>query len=240
MRTSNTNPSPKKLAFARELRANPTVFEKRLRDRLKKGVKDIQFSDQVTVCGYVLDFYCDALKLAVELDGNSHNINSDKNRDCNLFAQRGISVMRYANPASEIEIKALLFEVWAECRWRLGRLERGFSTFPQRLSVQIHNSQSGNGDSGPFEEICEYVKKPGACYRQVFATALTAETTAIALRSLGIDASVERCPSCHLIHLKETRVVVPLPPKPAESPVWHKPFHYEVFDSVDALKKARR
>jgi very-short-patch-repair endonuclease len=128
------NPSPEKLAFARKMRRYPTDFEKRLCIKLKKGIKGVKFTDQVVMLGYILDFYCSELKLAIELDGFAHNINSDKNRDSYLFAQCGISVMRYANPKTEVDLNAILFGVFAECRWRLGRVRRGFSTFPNRSS----------------------------------------------------------------------------------------------------------
>jgi adenine-specific DNA-methyltransferase len=209
------NPSPEKLAFAREMRAHPTDFEKRLCIKLKKGIKDVKFTDQVVMLGYILDFYCPEIKLAIELDGNSHNIHSDKNRDSYLFAQQGISVMRYGNPKSEAEINAILFDVFAECRWRLGRIRRGFSTFSQRLSFQDKKNKGVAADGATPVKICAKVEnlpefKPSlnnlGCPHQVFATVESAEVTVTALRHIGIEASVELCPTCNLIRLIEKRV----------------------------------
>jgi very-short-patch-repair endonuclease len=50
---------------------------------------------------YVLDFYCDAIKLCVEVDGESHDfrIGSDQTRDAWL-ARLGIATLRV--PAQEV------------------------------------------------------------------------------------------------------------------------------------------
>jgi very-short-patch-repair endonuclease len=58
---------------AKQLRRSMTTNERRiwnwLRDRTFHGFK---FRRQVPIGPYVLDFYCPALKLAVEVDGQHH------------------------------------------------------------------------------------------------------------------------------------------------------------------------
>lgn len=67
-----------KLEFARGLRRNPTRYENRLwnwlRDRRFRGLK---WRRQYSICGYIVDFYCAELKLAIELDGSKHFENAD-------------------------------------------------------------------------------------------------------------------------------------------------------------------
>jgi very-short-patch-repair endonuclease len=62
-----------KLSFARSLRRAPTPAESvawnLLRDRRMLGLK---FRRQQLVLGFVVDFYCAELRLALELDGGIH------------------------------------------------------------------------------------------------------------------------------------------------------------------------
>ena len=78
-----------------------TVSEQRLwnwlRNRTFGGFK---FRRQAPIGRYVLDFYCPALKLAVEVDGQHHETpwmgEYDDERTCYLQSQ-GIEVVRIAN-----------------------------------------------------------------------------------------------------------------------------------------------
>jgi very-short-patch-repair endonuclease len=59
---------------------------------------DLKFRRQHPMGPYILDFYCPALKLAVELDGGQHNEPSQKRRDAKRTAwleKRGIMVIRF-------------------------------------------------------------------------------------------------------------------------------------------------
>ena len=64
----------KKLALARRLRREPTPTERHawslLRNRRLLGLK---FRRQHALHGFIVDFYCPALKLVLELDGNPHD-----------------------------------------------------------------------------------------------------------------------------------------------------------------------
>lgn len=85
--------------FARQLRAEQTDAEAWLwgilRDRRMLGAK---FRRQHGVGRYIVDFYCDAARLAVELDGGQHVARQayDDARSRYLEAQ-GIKVLRYWN-----------------------------------------------------------------------------------------------------------------------------------------------
>lgn len=92
---------PEMLDFARSLRKEQTnpesLFWYLVRDRRLVGLK---FRRQFPLPPYVLDFYCEELKLAVELDGGQHNVDSstvrDERRD-EFIRARGIEVVRYWN-----------------------------------------------------------------------------------------------------------------------------------------------
>ncbi len=89
-------------ALRRQLRSNGTPAEGRLWNILKgKKVGGLQFRRQYSVGQYILDFYCPALKLAIELDGNYHyntaNSEHDMDRDEELLNDYGIQTLRFEN-----------------------------------------------------------------------------------------------------------------------------------------------
>jgi len=67
-------PIGKKLALARQLRREPTPAERHawslLRNRRLLG---LGFRRQHVLHGFIVDYYCPALKLVLELDGNPHD-----------------------------------------------------------------------------------------------------------------------------------------------------------------------
>jgi very-short-patch-repair endonuclease len=84
---------------ARRLRRDATDVERRLWYRLRSAQIDgASFRRQHPAGNYVLDFYCPALQLAIELDGGQHaeNASRDRARDAWL-AQRGVTVLRFWN-----------------------------------------------------------------------------------------------------------------------------------------------
>ena len=79
-----------------------------LRDRRFLGLK---FRRQHPVRPYVLDFYCDALKLAVELDGGQHDEAAVKRHDTKrtwYLRERGITVVPYWDHEVLTETEAVL------------------------------------------------------------------------------------------------------------------------------------
>ena len=86
--------------IARALRRNMTDAERKLWSVLRNNQADVKFRRQVPYNQYVLDFYCNALKLNIELDGSQHyskgGIKKDKKRDDNL-SKDGIEVMRFTS-----------------------------------------------------------------------------------------------------------------------------------------------
>lgn len=85
-------------ARARRLRRELTFTEKKLWARIRRGaLGGLHFRRQHPFGRFVLDFYCDAVRLAIEVDGGIHNLDSkqidDALRDMWL-AEREVRVLR--------------------------------------------------------------------------------------------------------------------------------------------------
>jgi len=67
---------------AKALRQNLTKAEKALWDILrKKQMLGLRFKQQHPISIFIADFYCHAIKLVIEVDGNIHNTEENKNYD---------------------------------------------------------------------------------------------------------------------------------------------------------------
>ena len=89
--------NPKLKQLARKLRNNSTFTEIMMWNYLKKKqVRGYDFDRQKPIDNYIVDFYCKDLKLAIEIDGESHygKENKDAERDRKLNAL-GVSVLRF-------------------------------------------------------------------------------------------------------------------------------------------------
>jgi very-short-patch-repair endonuclease len=96
---SRFNRTLDKTGLARKLRRDGTDVEMRLWQRLRnRQICDTHFRRQHPAGRYILDFYCPALALALELDGGQHTQMGirDRERD-DWLKQRGVTVLRYWN-----------------------------------------------------------------------------------------------------------------------------------------------
>ena len=79
-------------------RRNPTEPEARLWRALSGSRLDgFKFRRQHAVEGRILDFFCPAINLAVEVDGETHDTAEDAIRDAYLGKRLGIAVLRFTN-----------------------------------------------------------------------------------------------------------------------------------------------
>ncbi len=85
----------------RELRQAQTIAEKHawylLRDRRTLGLK---FRRQVPIDDFIVDFYCDELKLVIEIDGDVHDRDAQKRRDeirDKRLTKLGYRILRFSN-----------------------------------------------------------------------------------------------------------------------------------------------
>ena len=78
MSTKNIiNYNPKLKILARQLRKNSTLAEILLWKNIKGKSYGYEFHRQVPIDEFIIDFYCHELKLAIEIDGNTHDYNFD-------------------------------------------------------------------------------------------------------------------------------------------------------------------
>ena len=115
---------------SRELRKNMTDAECLLWSRVRrKQIKGLQFYRQKPLGSYIVDFYCPAANLVVEVDGGQHYTEEgkakDKRRDDDL-AGLGLKVLRFSNSDVLKEIDAVLQVIWENVEV----LERGIPLIP--------------------------------------------------------------------------------------------------------------
>jgi very-short-patch-repair endonuclease len=122
MACANTIQSPgrsshQKRNGGRELRRVMTPEERILWERLRSGrLRGLKFRHQQVIAGFIVDFYCDACRLAVELDGNmhAHQRDYDAERDATLAAH-GIRVFRIPNREVYDQPGSVLARILAAC-----------------------------------------------------------------------------------------------------------------------------
>ena len=94
---SRTKRSDILLGYAHKMRRQPTEAEKRLWRCLSGSqLGGHKFRRQAILGSYIVDFLCPQKNLAVEIDGDTHVIEADAERDAVLAAKK-IKVMRVTN-----------------------------------------------------------------------------------------------------------------------------------------------
>ena len=88
--------NPKLKKRAQELRKNATYSERFLWKHLKQNQLRYKFTRQKPIGEYIVDFYCPALKIVIEVDGDSHNFKEkyDKKRE-DYLKRIGLIVLRF-------------------------------------------------------------------------------------------------------------------------------------------------
>ena len=105
------NPNLKELA--RQLRKNSTLSEVLLWQYLKgKQMFGYDFDRQKPVDNYIVDFFCNELMLAIEIDGDTHNykIERDIKRQKRLEAS-GIRFLRFTDKDVKENIEGVVMMI---------------------------------------------------------------------------------------------------------------------------------
>ena len=113
--------NPKLREFARYLRNNSTLSEVLLWKEIKNKALGVEFKRQVPILDYIVDFYCQELKLAVEVDGHIHDFRyvEDKVRQ-EQIEQWGITFIRFSNE----DIKTNMFSVVLSLESKIAELKK--------------------------------------------------------------------------------------------------------------------
>ena len=116
---------PAKLrAICRKLRRESTMPERLLWGLLRnRQLGNLKFRRQQVIGRHVVDFYCDELKMVIEVDGDSHTYTraQDRTRQQELES-RGLTVIRFLNDDVLQDLEAVGLEILR----RAGRLD-GYS-----------------------------------------------------------------------------------------------------------------
>jgi very-short-patch-repair endonuclease len=110
--------NPKLKSHARELRKKGVLSEVLLWNHLKgRKMRGYQFMRQKPVGDYIVDFYCSKLKLAIEIDGESHDgrFRYDMERQ-RLLESMGLTVLRFNDSYVKRDIRnvVMAIEGWIE------------------------------------------------------------------------------------------------------------------------------
>jgi very-short-patch-repair endonuclease len=105
-------------AAAKRLRANTTPHERTLWRALKElPIEGTHFRRQAPIGPYVVDFFCPARKLIIELDGGHHNEDEAAARDRERqgwLEQEGYRIVRFWNSEINGDLNAVMERIYVE------------------------------------------------------------------------------------------------------------------------------
>jgi very-short-patch-repair endonuclease len=100
---------------AKMLRKSMSYPEVRLWQELKgKKIEGFQFNRQRPINHYIVDFYCKDLRLAIEVDGDDHQLPRTREHDFNrqeVLESLGIKVMRFHNNEIVYDIETVISKI---------------------------------------------------------------------------------------------------------------------------------
>ena len=105
---------------AREFRRQMTAEEKILWQHLRANrLGSFHFRRQQIIGDYIVDFYCHAAALIVEVDGPIHGFQAERDmgRDEKL-SERDLLIVRFTNERVRNDLRNTLDEILARCRER--------------------------------------------------------------------------------------------------------------------------
>jgi very-short-patch-repair endonuclease len=118
-------------AFARHMRKEPTPAEKRLWQVVRnRRLGLFKFRRQHPFGPYILDCFCPAARLVVELDGSSHAVEEAEQRDAErtrYLEERGVLVLRVRNSELAENEDGVVTRILEEC---VRRTDRSDTTGP--------------------------------------------------------------------------------------------------------------
>lgn len=113
--------SKDKIAMAKALRSKMTPAETILWQNLRGNrLGGWHFRRQQILYGFIVDFYCHAASLVVEVDGEIHKSQrlADQERDAAL-AEKGFTILRFSNHEVETALPSVLDKILFACNQTL-------------------------------------------------------------------------------------------------------------------------
>ena len=105
------------LERARELRKNMTPAERVLWQELRHNrLNGLQFRRQQIINPYIVDFYCHAKALVVEVDGDIHDLQQDYDEErCNYLITCGFRMLRVSNKEVMQDLAVVVEKIRQAC-----------------------------------------------------------------------------------------------------------------------------
>lgn len=136
-----TGPS-RTVKLARKLRSEMTMPELMLWRVLRTRPGGLKFRRQHPAGAYVIDFYCPAARLAIEIDGMAHDgslaVERDVSRTAFLKSQH-IAVMRVPARAVFDDVESAVRRIVDVCLERAGRIAEARSQQHVHSPVPLHH-----------------------------------------------------------------------------------------------------
>jgi very-short-patch-repair endonuclease len=110
------------VALARVNRKNPTPAEYKMWSEIlrRRQLTGFKFLRQKPIDGYIVDFYCAALALVIEIDGDSHadkvEYDNERTRILNAY---DLQVIRYTNDEVLFNPQSVYLHLMEQIRTRL-------------------------------------------------------------------------------------------------------------------------
>lgn len=104
---------PELVKRAKELRKNLTPAERRLWKYIsRKQILGVDFDRQKPIDRYIVDFYCKQLKLAIEIDGQSHDFKAEYDlKRQKILESFGIKVIRFSEREVLNDLESVLTQI---------------------------------------------------------------------------------------------------------------------------------
>lgn len=105
---------------AKKMRQEMTHAELTLWQHLRRNqIAGLHFRRQQVVGNYIVDFYCHAARLVIEVDGGSHSGQQQYDLDRQQkLESAGLKVIRFYNSDIEHNLQVVLSEIFRVCRER--------------------------------------------------------------------------------------------------------------------------
>jgi very-short-patch-repair endonuclease len=114
--------NPRLRRFARQMRKEPTPAEQALWQLLRnRRLTGFKFRRQHPLSKHIIDCYCPAARLVIELDGDSHATDGGKRSDAErtrFLEARGVLVLRFWNTQVAEDPDAVLERIVSACAAR--------------------------------------------------------------------------------------------------------------------------
>ncbi len=146
-------PCSSTIDHARAMRKRPTDAENILWQAIRgRKLQGLYFRRQRPVGKYILDFYCDTLRLGIEVDGEYHDHSLEESDDerSQYLQNRGVMMMRFANEEIMNNLDECLVKITSfvplhqQSRSDLGEgIGVGATSFTNSQNEQCHKVEEG-------------------------------------------------------------------------------------------------